>query len=253
MNQVIEIVRKGFQTQVEFYQRRVGIWQLILPIFHEDGDMVDIFVSASPSTNGWVRIKDLGLTLMRLSYNFEINTPTKERMLETLLIQNGVMEDDGEFYLDSHPDLIFQNIMQFIGLIQKVCNMRLLQRDTIKSLFYEELEVFVFDSLAQFKPQKNSVPLDNYPVLDVDYVLETARKPFFLYGVLNKDKAKTAAIGLLEFQKANMPFMGLIVYENMEEIPKKSATYLTKNADKQFTSLDDFRSSGVQVIERLAA
>ncbi|MDQ7059259.1 MAG: DUF1828 domain-containing protein [Ghiorsea sp.] len=106
MSQVIEIVKKGFDGQVDFYERRAGLWQLIFPVFHEDGDMIDIFVSSSPTKNGWVRIKDMGLTLMRLSYVFEVNTPTKERILETLLVQNGVMEDEGEFYLDSPPDMV---------------------------------------------------------------------------------------------------------------------------------------------------
>jgi len=253
MSQIIEIVKNGFDGQVDFHQRREGLWQLIFPVFHEDGDMIDIFVSSSPTKNGWVRIRDVGLTLMRLSYVFEVNTPTKERILETLLVQNGVMEDEGEFYLDSPPDMVFQNVMQFVGLVQKVCNMRLWQRDTIKSLFYEELESFVLESLEVFKPKKNVIPLENYPVLEVDYVLETERKPFYLYGVGSQDKAKTAAIGLLEFQKAQIPFMGVIVYEDMVGLPKKASTYLTKNADKQFTSLSDFRSSGLQVLQRLAA
>jgi len=127
------------------------------------------------------------------------------------------------------------------------------QRDTVKSLFYEDLEVFVFDKLSMFQPRQNVVPLPDYPVLEVDYVLEAKNKPFFLYGVGSQDRAKTAAIALLEFQKASLAFMGVIVYESMESMPKKAATYLTKNADKQFTSLDDFRSSGVQTLSRLAA
>ncbi len=253
MSSVIEMVKRGFEGQVDFYQRREGIWQLVFPVFHEDGDMIDVFVCSSPEKNGWIRIRDMGLTLMRLSYVFEINTSAKERILEALLTQNGVMADEGEFYLDSPPDMVFQSVMQFVGLVQKVCNMRLWQKDTIKSLFYEELECFVFESLEQFKPRKDVVPLENYPVLEVDYVLEAERKPFFLYGVGSQDKAKTAAIGLLEFQKAQIPFVGVIVYEDMERLPKKASTYLTRNADKQFTSLSDFRSSGLQVLQRLAA
>ncbi|PIQ30842.1 MAG: hypothetical protein CO186_10310 [Zetaproteobacteria bacterium CG_4_9_14_3_um_filter_49_83] len=253
MNNLVEVVKHAFEGQVNLHERRKGIWQLILPVFHEDGDMIDIYVRVSPDSGNLIRITDLGLSLMRLSYNFEINTPPREKIFETLLIQNAVMEHEGELYLDSAPELLFQSVMQFVGLVQKVCNMRLWQRDTVKSLFYEDLEVFVFDKLSMFQPRQNVVPLPDYPVLEVDYVLEAKNKPFFLYGVGSQDRAKTAAIALLEFQKASLAFMGVIVYESMESMPKKAATYLTKNADKQFTSLDDFRSSGVQTLSRLAA
>jgi len=253
MNNLVEVVKHAFEGQVNLHERRKGIWQLILPVFHEDGDMIDIYVRVSPDSGNLIRITDLGLSLMRLSYNFEINTPPREKIFETLLIQNAVMEHEGELYLDSAPELLFQSVMQFVGLVQKVCNMRLWQRDKVKSLFYEDWEVFVFAVLSRFQPRQNVVPLPDYPVLEVDYVLEAKNKPFFLYGVGSQDRAKTAAIALLEFQKASLAFMGVIVYESMESMPKKAATYLTKNADKQFTSLDDFRSSGVQTLSRLAA
>ncbi len=251
---LVEAVRAGFDGQVELYPRREGLWQLILPIYHEDGDMVDVFVSRSDADNRLIRIRDNGLTLMRLSYTFDVNTPTRERILDTLLANNGITLEEGEFFLDSKPEMIFQNVMQFIGFVQKVCSMRLWQRETIRSLFYEELESFVFEALSRFRPKKNVTPLKDYPVLEVDYLLETPRnKPFFLYGVGNQDKAKTAAIALLEFQKARLPFVGVVVHENIEDLPRKAATYLTRNADKQFPTLDDFRKTGVQSLERLAA
>jgi len=250
---LLEVVRTGFEGKIDLYPRREGLWQLILPIFHEDGDMVDVFVSESAANSGLIRVHDNGLTMMRLSYTFEVNTPTRERILDTLLVHNGVAIDEGEFYLDSTPEMIFQNVMQFVGFVQKVCNMRLWQREVIKSLFYEDLEAFVFDKLKKFHPKKNVIPLSDYPILEVDYSLETPAKPFYLYGVGSQDKAKTAAIALLEFQKAKLPFMGIIVHENIEDLPKKAATYLTRNADKQFPTLDDFRNTGSESLDRLAA
>ncbi|GEM_PF-4625167 len=77
-------------------------------------------------------------------------------------------------------------------------------------MFYEELESFVLESLEVFKPKKNAIPLENYPVFEVDYVLETERKPFYLYRAVSQDKAKMAAIGSLEFQKEQISFMGVI-------------------------------------------
>ena len=58
----------------ELYERRPGDYQLILPILHEDGDMLEIYLQESPTGSKMVRICDFGHALMRLSYNFEVST-----------------------------------------------------------------------------------------------------------------------------------------------------------------------------------
>ena len=69
--------RKSFNI----YERRPGQYQLIVPILHEDGDMIDIYLQKSPRGDGYVRICDFGMTLMRLSYSYEINTPSKKKLI----------------------------------------------------------------------------------------------------------------------------------------------------------------------------
>lgn len=109
---------------LDFYERRPGIYQTIIPIFHEDRDMVDIYVQDSPKGDGYVRICDFGMTLMRLSYTFEVSTPARERILESVLINNGVTRGDDGLYLDAPIGTVYQGILQFAGCVQKVCNMR---------------------------------------------------------------------------------------------------------------------------------
>lgn len=109
---------------LDFYERRPGIHQVIIPIFHEDGDMVDIYVHDSPKGDGYVRICDFGMTLMRLSYAFEVSTPARERILASILINNGVERGDDGLYLDAPIGIVYQSVLQFAGCVQKVCNMR---------------------------------------------------------------------------------------------------------------------------------
>ncbi len=114
---------QAMATAFDFYERRPGKYQLILPICHEDGDMVDVYLMESPRGDGYVRICDFGLALMRLSYTFEVNTARRERILHEILINNGVRYDDGNLFIDAPMGSVFENIMQFIGCVQKVCNM----------------------------------------------------------------------------------------------------------------------------------
>ena len=54
----------------DVYARREGGFQLIIPICHEDGDMVDIYLQESPRGDAYIRICDFGMALMRLSYTY---------------------------------------------------------------------------------------------------------------------------------------------------------------------------------------
>ena len=86
---VIAQLRGDFGKSVALYERRLGAFQVILPIFHEDGDMIDVYLQSSPVGGGMIRVCDFGMTLMRLSYSYEISKPTRKRILNSILAHNG--------------------------------------------------------------------------------------------------------------------------------------------------------------------
>ena len=47
----------------DVYERREGKYQLILPILHEDGDMIDIYLQDSPEGKDHIRICDFGILM----------------------------------------------------------------------------------------------------------------------------------------------------------------------------------------------
>lgn len=250
---LLSLIKENFNGRINTYTRRENLIQLIIPVYHEDGDMVDVYLENCPDKNKNIRILDCGMTLMKLSYTYDINSPSKEKILNTILAQNGVLNQDGNLYLDTSAEFVYQNIMQFVGCQQKILNMRLWQREIVKSVFFEKLEEFIEFDLKCFKPKKSVIPLKDYPVLEVDYSFEFTKKPFYLFGVNNKDKAKNSAIALLEFQKAKLPYISMIVHENIQDLSKKDQVYLTQNSDKQFPTLENFQEIGASTLERLAA
>ena len=79
----------------DLYERRLGEFQIILPILHEDGDMVEVYLQEMPEHQGHLRVCDFGHALMRLSYTFEVNSAPRQRILESILHNNGVTNDGG--------------------------------------------------------------------------------------------------------------------------------------------------------------
>jgi len=246
MSRLQERAASGFDV----YERRPGKYQLSVPIRHEDGDMVDIYLEESPLGGDHVRICDHGLTMMRLSCTLDVNTPKRRRVLESIVHNNEVGYTDGILFLDAHTDRLYEGLLQFAGCAQKVCNMRYWSRTTRRTSFYEDLGAYVQEELAPFSPAAGERPLPGFPI-DVDWSLTCNQRRVHLFGVRGNEKAKHVAISLLEFKSASLPFLGFVVHEDMVELGSKETVYLTRNADKQYPALDDFRQHGPADIRRI--
>ncbi len=214
--------------------------------------MVDVYLQESPKGEEYVRICDFGMALMRLSYTFDIITYTRQQIFDSILINNNVNNDDGNLYLDAPVSLLYESILQFAGCMQKVCNMRYWSREVVRSAFYDDLRDYVTSELRRFSPTPDHVPLSDYPIISVDWSLKHNDRDLYVFGVRGNSKAKSVAISLLEFQKERLPFISLVVHEDMAELGKKESLYLTRNADTQYPVLDDFKERSVQDIQRFA-
>ena len=237
----------------DFYERRPGKYQLIVPVLHEDGDMVDVYFQDSPEGDEYIRICDFGMTLMRLSYTYDVNTSARQSIFDSILINNGVSNDQGNLYLDTSPDMIYESILQFMGCVQKVCNMRYWSREIVRSAFYDDLDEYISTELTSFEPVADHCPIPENSLFSVDWSLTHKGRVFFLFGVRGNDKAKNVAITLFEFQKMELPFFSLVVHEDMEELGKRERQYLTRNADTQYPAINDFRDKVVHDIHRFVA
>lgn len=247
------LLKEQFNNRITFYQKREGIYQLIAPFYHEDGDMIEIFLQQSPVDDKKIRISDFGLTLMRLSYSYQIDTENKQKIFQNIISENELTEENGTIYIDVYPNLLYAGVVQFAQTIAKVSSMRYFSREVVRSLFYEMVEDFVMQELRQYRPIQKVTPIAARDDLEVDYMLQTFKKPIYLFAVKDVPKARLATICCLEFQKADLPFKSVIVHENFESLPKKDQSRITSAADKQFISLDDFKERGLQYLEREAS
>lgn len=245
-----EILSKQFNASVRLEERRPGIMQLFAPLFHEDGDMVEIFLEERPT--GLVRISDYASTIMRLSYTYELDTDNKRRVFDRIVSENMIQEDDGNLYIDSSLEHVYASVMQFAQAIAKISSMRQFTREVVKSMFYELLEKFVLEDLAPFNPHPSILPIPDRDDLEVDYQLDAGPRPVFLFGVKDKSRARLTTISCLEFQRAQLPFRSMVVHEDFESLSRKDRNRITNTVDKQFTSLDEFKQQGYQALAREA-
>ena len=251
---ILDILNQQFSAQVSLYEKRPGVQQLYAPLFHEDGDMIDIYLDIARDfeANGKkpIRISDHGMTIMRLSYSFEIDTPNKERIFHRILAENGVQEENGAIILDAPVESLYPAILQFAQAVSKACNMRLFKREVLVSLFDEMLAEFITENLSRYNPQSQVYPIPERDDLEVDWEFKPNGVPLYLFGVKDSAKARLTTISCLEFQRAKLSYKGIAVHEDFNKLGRKDVTRLTSACDKQFTNLDDFKQNAIQYLER---
>jgi hypothetical protein len=252
MEDYLTTIRTQFNDRVSFVEKRKGIFQFIAPFYHEDGDMLDIFIEET-NGNGRIKISDHGMTLMRLSYELSVDTPNKERIFQKILSENQINEINGRLFIETDINTLYPTLLQFIQGINKVSNMRLFKREVIKSLFYELLNEFVMDKLKKYGPVPNVMPIPDRDDLEVDYELRGLKRPIYIFGIKDNTKARLTTISCLEFQKAQVPFKSIVVHEDFDDLPRKDRKRITSAADKQFTDLKDFETNGEEYLKREAA
>lgn len=242
-------VKEQFNNYFSLKEKRENILQVFAPLYHADGDMMDIFLSEFPH-KGIVRISDYGLTLMRLSYSFDIDTPNKEKIFNKILAENSLQNENGNLYIDVKPEYVYHGLMQFAQAVSKITNMRLYKREVIHSLFFEMLEEYVMTNLKKYNPQKKFYPIPDHEEYEVDYCFNLRRRPIYLFGVNNSASARLSTISCQKFIAEKLNFSSLIILENLDIIGKKDQARLMSAADKQFPSLEDFQKNAEEYIER---
>jgi hypothetical protein len=250
---VEQLIKEQFNGHAALRQRRPGIFQLHAPLFHEDGDMVDIFLSEHANGDSKVRVSDEGMTLMRLSYAYDINTESRQRVFQRMLADNGVAFENGCLYLDTASENTYPAVLQFAQTIAKVSSMEYFRREVIQSMFYELLEELILDKLARFNPRKQALPISDQDAYEVDWQFDIRPKPIFLFGVKDRTKALLTTIACQAFTQRKLSYRSVVVHDDSEALSRKDRVRLTNASDKQFTSLDEFRENGPDFFDREAA
>ena len=174
---ILENLKAEFNRHVAFRQKRPGVVQVLAPLFHEDGDMIDIFLDMPKEEVAPIRICDHGLTLMRLSYSYDVDTPTKQKIFSRILSENGISEDRGRLYLETTPEGLYPALLQFAQTVAKVSNMQAFKREVVQNLFYEMLGDFITSKLGKYKPHADHLPIADRDDLEVDWQFEVRPRP----------------------------------------------------------------------------
>ena len=241
-----------FHNRIKLTERRPGIYQVFLPLYHDDGDMMDIYLQEA--AGGKIRVSDFGSTMMRLSYSYDVDSDAKMKILTAILKEVGVSENNGAFFIDTKPEFLYPTILQLGQCEGRVMNMRLYRHSQIKSLFYENVRNHIFSGLAHFNPKEKVFPIDGHEEYEVDYGLVLdGKKPIYLFAAKENNAALRAALSCSQFQLNKLNFTSIVVHENYEDLGRKERKMVISAADKVFPDYAAFEIGSVAYLDRLLA
>lgn len=239
-------------NHIAFSEAGPHILRIMAPFFHEDGDMYDIFLY---TVNDTLQICDFGTTLMRLSYKTDMDTDNKVNIFSKIVSNNGVSCESGNLILNTTYETFFEDLMQYQVAVSKVSNLDILKRETIASLFTEQLSRFVEGTLAQtYHKIKTAYHPTNESGFEVDYaILDNTEKPVYIMGIRDSLTASRATALCLRVLALGKKHTSIAVHEGTSSVANRDLDALTNAVDKQYTSLEDFKNQGANYIARQIA
>ncbi|HDQ15793.1 MAG TPA: DUF1828 domain-containing protein, partial [Bacteroidetes bacterium] len=165
---------------------------------------------------------------------------TRGKIFEQIKAEHDLLEDAGEFYLETPAHKITANIFRMGQALTKLNDLTFLNRARTESTFYDDLHEQLGRLISEEKVHKDYYyeDIENPQDYPIDYRIEGKYSPLFLFGIPNRDKARLTTIILERLLRANADFESLLIFSDQQSIPKADLARLSNAGGEMIASLD---------------
>ena len=245
LNAVQDSFKKTVTGSVRLHPEGVDRYQVFTPFHFDDGDHF-VIVLKKANGGGWA-LTDEGHTYMHMSYHTKISSlahGTRNTLIESALEKYGAEENGGQILarIDDFENAgnIFYN---YIQCLVKITDVTYLTRERVASMFLEDFRQFIGENLPEkrVKYDYHDESHDPKGKYRVDCRINSMPRPVHVYAINNDNKCRDTTISILNFQKWDVPFRALGIFEDQEKINRKVLARFTDVCDRQFSSLAENR------------
>ena len=239
----IESVEKDFQKKVSEMVRleSEGIqrYRVFTPFRFDDGDHLVIVLKKEDSQ--WL-LTDEAHTFMRLTYDVEakdLHKGTRQKIISNALSEFHIETRSGELIQYIRDEEYGISLYSFVQAILKLSNVSFLSRERIRSTFKDDFRALLTETVPEerliFDWTESAYDPDGKYIIDCR--INGSPKPLFVQALASDGATRDATITFLNFEKWDIPFRSLAIFEDQEIISRKVLSRFTDICDRQFSSL----------------
>lgn len=117
------LLKDQFNSQVQVREESYGVAELILPAWHDDGDMVRVFLEpVFADGEEWVHISDHALTLMHV-FDVDVETTEGKTLFLSVVRRSMINEANGILFLDVKAEKLLDGVLHFIQAATRIHEM----------------------------------------------------------------------------------------------------------------------------------